>query len=244
MRPRAMPGSRVSTALLCLVASVGCSTGRYDEAYGERLRAYRADAAFAGLNRQATTLAGTRVALRLPRQIFTAVPDDAAERLTPPYVRQFPGRVATYEAMLDARGVRSPVSLTVGVVPRGERQVGDVEKAILEQVRADEAFPKAAFRRGVAIQPVAGGPATWHVLSLRGDQVFERMVAGNPESKRTPGLCEIWISAEPKQEFCTVLAVRVPEDVAGMLAVPPAELIELVARTVEIAPPESSPPGA
>lgn len=243
MTPRAAPWSCLHFGLLAVVCGVGCSSGRYDADYAQRLTAYHADAAFAGLNRQPTNLPETRIGLRLPRQLFTPVPDEAADRLTPPFLQQFPNRVATYEAMLQANGVRLPASLTIGVVPRAERQVGDVEKAILEQVRADEAFPKATFRRGVAIQPVAGGPATWHVLSLRGEQLFESEVASNQESKRWPGACEIWISADPKQEFCTVLAVRVPDDVAGMLAVPPAALAELVARTVEIAPPEAAPSG-
>jgi hypothetical protein len=243
MTPRPAPWSRLHFGLLVVVCGVGCSSGRYDADYAQRLTAYHADAAFAGLNRQATTLPGTRLGLRLPRQLFTPVSDEQADRLTPPFLRQFPGRVATYEAMLEANGTRLPASLTVGVVPRADRHVGDVEKAVLEQVRADESFPKVSFRKGVAIQPVAGGPATWHAISLRGEQLFEGVVAGNPESKRRPGACEIWISADPKQEFCTVLAVRVPDDVAGQLTLPPAELAELVARTVEIAPPEAAPSG-
>jgi hypothetical protein len=244
MTPRPAPWSRLHSGLLAVVCGVGCSSGRYDADYAQRLVAYHADAAFAGLNRQATTLPGTRLGLRLPRQLFTPVSDEQADRLTPPFLRQFPGHVATYDAMLEANGGRLPASLTIGVVPRAERQVGDVEKAILEQVRADESFPKVAFRKGVTIQPVAGGPATWHVLSLRGEQLFGSEGADNQEPKRRPGACEIWISADPKQEFCTVLAVRVPDDVAGIVAVPPAALAELVARTVEIAPPEAAPPGA
>jgi hypothetical protein len=90
---------------------------------------------------------------------------------------------------------------------------------------------------------VAGGPAIWDVLSLSGQQEFESTVAGNPDYKKWPGRCEIWVSADPKQEACTVLALRVPDDVANQLQVPVPEMIELVARTVEpVAAPAEEPP--
>jgi hypothetical protein len=54
------------------------------------------------------------------------------------------------------------------------------------------------------------------------------------EFKKWDGACEIWVSADPKQEFCVVIAVRVPDDVAGVLEAPPAKLAELIARTVTI----------
>jgi hypothetical protein len=81
------------------------------------------------------------------------------------------------------------------------------------------------------------------VLSLNGQQEFESTVAGNPDYKKWAGRCEIWVSADPKQEACTVLALRVPDDVANQLQVPVSEMIELVARTVEpVAAPAEEPP--
>jgi hypothetical protein len=74
------------------------------------------------------------------------------------------------------------------------------------------------------------------VLTLVGPQVFESVVAGNPEYKRWDGTCEIWLSADKQQELITVLAWRVPEKAAGSLAVPLPQLAETVARTVAIVP--------
>ena len=81
---------------------------------------------------------------------------------------------------------------------------------------------------------VAGGPAVWDVLALKGKQEFESDTAGSVEFKKWDGACEIWVSADPKQEFCVVIAVRVPDDVAEALEAPPAKLAELIARTVTI----------
>lgn len=240
-RPRIIPC--LAAALAIASGAGGCSSGRYDAELAGRLEEYRFASAFAALNPEATWLPGTRVGMRLPRQLLTPVAPEQVARLVPPFVADFPVRVATYEALLESNARRSPASLTVGVVPRGERQAADVEKAILDQVRADGSFGQVSFRKGVTVAPVAGGPSAWHVLSLRGEQLFESLVADNPESKRRPGICEIWVSAEPRQDMCVVLAIRVPEDVAGMLDQPPAVLAELVARSVEIAPanPQQAP---
>ena len=86
------------------------------------------------------------------------------------------------------------------------------------------------------VEPRDGGPGDWRVLTLVGPQVFESVVAGNPEYKRWDGTCEIWLSADKQQELTTVLAWRVPEKVAGSLAVPLPQLAQTVARTVAIVP--------
>ena len=121
----------------------------------------------------------------------------------------------------------------------------DVEKTILDQVRPDEAFHEGGVGEGAD-----GGAGCRRSRRLgravaRGAAgVREPDVAGNPEYKQWPGTCEIWVSADPKQEFCTVLALRVPVDVAAQLQARPAELVELVARTVEILPPADEKPAA
>lgn len=241
----------ILTAVLC---GSGCTTRPYEQDYQQRVADFRGAAVFAPLAQNPTEFADGRVALRLPSVLEPPKEDDvkegdgregasAADRARPPFVREFPGFVGAYEKlMLMTNNTQLPVVLTIGAVPVAERRFSEVEAAILEQVRRDEAFPKVDWERGRSVEPVAGGPAIWDVLSLTGQQEFESTLAGTVEHKRWPGRCEIWVSADPKQEACTVLALRVPDDVANQLPVPVAEMIELVARTVEpVAAPAEEP---
>ena len=222
----------------------GCASRPYEQDYQQRVADFRGQAVFATLATDPTEFANGRLKLRLPSILGLPQEDDGTKiRARPPFVRDFPGYAAAYEKLLAANNVQLPVVLTVGIVPAAERRHGDVERSIVEQVRRDEAFPKVDWERGKAVEPVAGGPAIWDVLSLSGQQEFESTVAGNPDYKKWPGRCEIWVSADPKQEACTVLALRVPDDVANQLQVPVPEMIELVARTVEpVAAPTEEPP--
>lgn len=223
---------------------VGCASRTYEQDYQQRVADFRGQAVFATLATDPTEFANGRLKLRLPSILGLPQEDDGTKiRARPPFVLDFPGYAAAYEKLLTANNVQLPVVLTVGVVPAAERRHGDVERLIVEQVRRDEAFPKVDWERGKAVEPVAGGPAIWDVLSLSGQQEFESTVAGNPDYKKWAGRCEIWVSADPKQEACTVLALRVPDDVANQLQVPVSEMIELVARTVEpVAAPAEEPP--
>ncbi len=222
----------------------GCASRPYEQDYQQRVADFRGQAVFATLATDPTEFANGRLKLRLPSILGLPQEDDGTKiRARPPFVLDFPGYAAAYEKLLTANNVQLPVVLTVGVVPAAERRHGDVERSIVEQVRRDEAFPKVDWERGKAVEPVAGGPAIWDVLSLSGQQEFESTVAGNPDYKKWAGRCEIWVSADPKQEACTVLALRVPDDVANQLQVPVSEMIELVARTVEpVAAPAEEPP--
>lgn len=231
-------------ALMALAACAGgCTSGQYGADYESRVRDFRADAVFAVLTRQPTDFADGRLRMRLPMELGPQKEDDGTKiRQKPPFVREFPGYVAAYEKILPKDNVQLPAVLTVGFVPAAERRHAAVEAAILEQVRRDESFPKVDWQRGRAVEPSAAGPAVWDVLTLNGPQEFESVVAGMPDFKKWPGLCEIWVSADPKQEFCTVLALRVPDDVEDKLLLPPEQLIELVARTVEMVPPRDEQP--
>jgi len=226
----------LSIAILTAVScGSGCSTRPYEQDYQQRVADFRGAAVFAPLAQNPTEFADGRVALRLPSVLEPPKEDDGTEgRARPPFVRQFPGFVAAYEKLIVmTNNTQLPVVLTIGAVPVAERRFSDVEASILEQVRRDEAFPQVDWERSRNVEPVAGGPSVWDVLSLPGPQEFESTLAGTVEHKRWPGRCEIWVSAEPKQEVCTVLALRAPDDVADQLPVTVAEMIELAARTVQ-----------
>jgi hypothetical protein len=234
-------------ARLSLVLLAGCSTGRYDADYAKAVAAYRDVATFAVLNPVPDVFAASRVMINLPvgfgqvmdgPPIVEGGPPVAADpsRLRPPFLAEFPGYQATHEQRLAAEGVELPVAVAIGVVSASAGRAA-VERTILEQVRRDEAFkegqPAWVDRQ---VEPRDGGPRAWRVLTLAGQQIFESLVAGNPEHKRWDGTCEIWLSADPQQELITVLAWRVPEKVAGSLAVPLSQLAETAARTVAIGP--------
>ncbi len=221
----------------------GCSSGSYDRDYAERMERYRSDAEFAALAAEPTAFAAGRVTMRLPAA-FTPIEAEAAFP-KPPFIADFPGFEAAFETKLrkkDGNEIR-PV-LTVGVVPAAEKRHPEVEKRLQEQAKNDVALDKAEWQRGRQLQPTGSGPALWDALTLDGEQQFETGSNGLLLPLASPASCEIWVSGDPKQEFATVLALRVPAEVADQLPLPPPQLLELVARTVEIVPAAEPPPDA
>jgi hypothetical protein len=242
-------------ARLSLVLLAGCSTGRYDADYAKAVAAYRDAATFAVLRPVPDVFASSRVMINLPvgfsrvtdgPPVAEGGPPVAADpsRLRPSFLVAFPGYQATHEQRLAADGAELPVAVAVGVLPASAGRAA-LERTILEQARGDEAFKggQSAWEdRDVA--PRDGGPRAWRVLTLIGPQVFESVVAGNPEYKRWDGRCEIWLSADPQQELITLLAWRAPDKLARELAVPLSQLAETAARTVAIGPADAGPADA
>lgn len=224
---------RVATPalILCGLIAAGCSSAGHDRDYAERLRAHATASEFAPLQADATNAAGGRLVIRLPREFVKQV-DDRQEG-TPPFLRDFPGFIAAYSGQRPVGTTQYPVSLIVGTVPAAERRREDVKQSILDQVRADESFRKAAWGKPRQVEDVSGQPRTWDVLTLEGEQPFELVDNNLAVEKRRPGVTEIWVSAEPKQKACVVLAWRVPKEVEQSFAI--ATLAPLTARTVSVA---------
>lgn len=240
------------TALLVAIAA-GCSVGQYDADYAKAVQEYRDAAPFAVLQQQPATLASGRLTITLPAgfdKVIDGPPAIEGEppkkpdptRVRPPFMDDFPGYQATFEQRLVDGDTELPASIAIGAVT-GKPDRAAIERSILEQARGDEAFKESQQTwTDREVQPRDGGPQAWRVLSLSGQQIFESLVAGNPEFKRWDGTCELWISADPKQEVITLLAWRLPERVAAKLLVPLPELAQVVARTVAIGPSASEEP--
>ena len=67
------------------------------------------------------------------------------------------------------------------------------------------------------------------------------------EFKRQPGLCEVWLSADPDQERTAVIVWLSPAALASSLDQPISKLAALVARTVSLPPEQEAsaePPAA
>jgi len=211
----------------------GCSSSAYDAAYTKRVAERRVAGEFAALRLTATAVADGRVALRLP--IVLANQLDGSEtpaRSVPPFLREFPGFVGAYEAQVDTADGRVPIVLTVGVVPAADRPKEKVAETILGQVRGDEEFGKAAWRKGQSLDDESAALGTWDVLQLEGQQPFQVTKADVTVEKRLPGTTAIWLSAESGQKACVILAWRVPDDVREKLPLP--EMAKLTARTVRL----------
>lgn len=212
------------------LACCGCSSAGYDREYAERLRAYGSAAEFAALKPEATSVAGGRLAIRLPKELVDQVDDQ--KEASPGFLRDLPGFATAYRGRRTVGTTQFPVMLVVGMVPTAERRREEVRQAILEQVRTDESFRKAAWGRQQQVTDATGEQRTWDVLTLAGEQPFELVDNGSPVEKRRPGITEVWVSAEPKQKACIILAWRVPEEVAA--AVKLDTLAPLTARSAKL----------
>lgn len=235
-----------TAALACLA---GCSSSRYDQDVAARIDAYRVAAEFSPLFDAPATVAGARVLVRVPRLLREPPPtaDQSANGAPPDWSRpavlpDFPPFEKAF-AQNDVPPERHLAILNVAVVPAAERSRDDVEAEVLRQVRGEELFQNASWQKGRDVADVTGTTKKWDVLTLKGSQFFDR--AGQDktpparESKRSPGTCQIWVSAEPGQDFSVVLAWRVPDDVAKVVQLD--TLAPLVARTVQVVP---GPPAA
>ncbi|NDC62498.1 MAG: hypothetical protein EBZ59_00570 [Planctomycetia bacterium] len=232
-------------AVLACCCLAGCSSSGYDADLAARVDAFRTASDFSRLLPQPTTLAGGRVRLRVPR-VFDRQLDgkENPQRATPPFLREYPGFDRAVEKLGDvAGGRRMAAVLTLGAIASAEKKREDIEAMVLKQVQAEAAFAKAVWRKDRELSGQDGERRRWDVLELKGLQPFDR-IAGDNSAESTPsaGHCQVWVSADPKQEHCVVLTWRVPDEMAA--AVPVEELAPLVARSLEHAAAEAAPSGA
>jgi hypothetical protein len=138
---------------------------------------------------------------------------------------------------------RRPVVVTAAV-PVARRRPDDLKREIGEWIGADKAFTLGKWERR-KVTPTKDGPAEWDVISLNGPQLFEAVDATNELGDRNlDGTGELWVSASVDRDYCVLICVRMPNDVAGQFRTSPAQLAELMARRVEILPPPAEPPAA
>lgn len=224
-----------------LFAASGCLSGSYNEDFRVSLERYREEGEFQRLHQEPKALAGNRLLLRVPKLFTDEDVNGNKERSKPPFLKDFPGFVVSYQSLLDADGAKSPAVLSVGVLTDKESNLEDIKKRILNQVQKEASFAKAAWT-AVEGPPAAGGSAPWAVLKLSGQQPFDRVNNGVTETKNADGETQVWLASDPDTKVSAVLVWRVPQELAA--TVPLAELAGLVARTVEFKAPAEPAPAA
>ncbi|MFM9195681.1 MAG: hypothetical protein ACKOWG_08070, partial [Planctomycetia bacterium] len=223
------------------LAMSGCLSGGYDADFRTSLGRYRQDGELQRLRATPHALAQDRLTLRVPKLFQAEDVTGETPRSKPPFLQDFPGFQVAFESLLEAEGAKLPVVLSVGVLADQESGLEDIKKRILNQVQKEAAFAKAAW--GVAEgQPDSGGKTSWTVLKLVGQQAFDRIVAGNPETKNTEGETQVWVASDSDSKVSAVLVWRVPQELAANVAL--NELAGLVAKTVEFRPAQAAPAAA
>lgn len=227
-RPRAV-GVRVLglAAAACLPLAAGCLSGSYDAAHTQSLGRYRDAGDLQRLHPEPRSLADGRLRLRVPK-IFTTEKTDK-----PPLLGDLPGYRVTVQELLDAGdGAKMPATLSIWAAVDEASGLDDTKKQILTKIQAqkDPAFANPSWS---TVDESRGGPSSWAVMTLQGQQPFDRLAAGEQaakETKSTDGTTRIWVAADPASKVCTVLMWRVPRELAGQVD----DFVPLVARTVEM----------
>jgi len=243
--PRSPRGNGLSWAgwLSASLLLGGCFSRGYETGYSAAVEKYRTASEYARLQPEPVSLSGDTVKLRYPR-FFTSQIDRGNENESaalPSFLSDFPGLKVAYETLIDVNGTKMPVVLTLGVVPAGEKSREEIEADILQQVRKEKSFGAAQWAKAREETDFTGAVRRWDVLELKGPQEFLCEVGGKKEREpkaEIPAVCEIWVSAEPRQEFSTILVWRVPDPVAEKF--PLAELAPLTARTLVVEAPQEA----
>lgn len=235
-----------SNHLLAMVVSVvaaGCSASRYDADYATRIAAFRADAEFAELDAIPRELAGGRVRVNFPMK-FVTVEDESSRKTSLGLLKGIDDAVIFNTTLKGTNGVESCPVVVAAAVPTTKRRSDDLRREIDGWMKQDDQFKNLKWDLSKKVAASKGGPSEWAVLKLDGDQDFEAVVpAGSTslEEQRMKGAGEIWVSASADRDYCVLICVRMPNDVASQFRTSPAQLAELMARRVEILPPPADP---
>lgn len=226
-------------AVVVSVAAAGCSASRYDTDYAARIAAFRADAEFAELEDAPRELAEGRVLVRLPMKFAAAADESRMPSLL--FLRGLPEATVFNASLFGPNNwERRPVVVTAAV-PLARRRPDDLKREIGEWIGADKAFTLGKWERR-KVAPTKDGPAEWDVISLNGPQLFEAVDGTNELGDRNlDGTGELWVSTPADRDYCVLICVRMPNDVAGQFRTSPAQLAELMARRIEILPPPADP---
>lgn len=229
-------------AAVVSAGAAGCSASRYDADYTARIAAFRADAEFAELDDAPRELAEGRVLVRLPMKFAAAEDESRIPSLL--FLRGLPEAMVFNASLVGPNNWERRPVVVAAAVPVARRRPDDLKREVGEWIGADGAFKLGKWERRT-VTPTKGGPAEWDVLSLDGPQLFEAVDGTNELGDRSlDGTGSLWVSAAADRDYCVLVCVRIPNDVAGQFRTTAAELASLMARRVEILPPPAEEPAA
>lgn len=222
-------------APLVLLAVAGCSVSAYDTDYKARVAAFLGDAAFAELDSTPREFADGRVRVHLPTNFDTVEEESRPVSLS--FLRNLEEATAFNAKLFTQTNMERRPVVVVAAVPTARRKPDDLKREITEWINQDGTFRGREWK-SVKVEATKGGPAEWEVLSLDGEQAFEATTAGvdGLVDQAMQGSGSVWLSTAADRDFCVVVAIRMPDEVAGQFRTASAQLAELMARRVEITP--------
>lgn len=210
-------------------------------------------AEFSRLLDRPVELTDGRVRLHPPKELPDALSEDGPDprfppgedgqvrnvpprRLRPTFLEGFPGWAMTLEGLHGANA-KLPATLSIYLVPSSEMNQADVEADLLARLKKDEAFEGTKLEwQSREVTDRDGAKKAWRVIEARGTQPIDRFPGRNePIEESIETALAVWLSAERGQEFCALLAWRVPDEIKN--AVKLDDFAPLVARSLAIAPP-------
>lgn len=226
--------------LLLVLAVAGCGVSAYDADYKARVAEFVVDAEFAGLDPTPREFADGRVRVHLPVK-FDPVQDDTSLPVSLSFLRTLEEATAFNLPLFTANNLERRPVVIVAAVPTSRRKPDDLKREISGWIELEGAFRGRSWETRTVV-PAKGGPDAWSVLSLDGEQNFEATKQGvdGLVDLSLQGSGSLWLSAAPERDYCVIVAVRIPDEVADQFRNPADKLAELMARRVEIVP----PPGA
>jgi hypothetical protein len=241
----------VFTGLLALPVVLGCTSAKYDADHAKAVAEFRTRAEFSRLQESPADLAEGRVRLHPPKELPDLLSEIAADprfpagedgevrkvpprRLRPPFLEGFAGWAAAYEGVHGANA-KLPAALSINLVPTAEMNEAQIQIDLLARIKKEEAFEGAKPEwQSREVTDRAGATRTWRVLEMHGPQRVDRFAGRNePVEESLESSVAVWLSAERGQEFCTVLAWRVPDEIKESVKLD--VLAPLVARSLSTA---------
>jgi hypothetical protein len=227
----------VFTGLLALPVVLGCTSAKYDADHAKAVAEFRTRAEFSRLQESPADLAEGRVRLHPPKELPDLLSEIAADprfpagedgevrkvpprRLRPPFLEGFAGWAAAYEGV-HGSNAKLPASLSINLVPVAEMNEAKIQLDLLEWQSRE-------------VTDRAGATRKWWLLEAHGPASIDRFVKPGQSIEETlESSVAVWLSDERGQEFCTVLAWRVPDEIKESVKLD--VLAPLVARSLSTA---------
>lgn len=229
----------------CLLATGGCGTGAYNEAFTNRLATLKRQAPFTVLTAP-VTLTDTSVQICIPKAFTNQLNEGQADpqggkidprRVQPPFLK-LPGFKFAYEAQHDNAGEITPYYCYLAALPTQDAKSATLASDL--EIELKSAFPDwGGVWEETEVDSPSGGKVKWKMLEVKGLQFFDvdNPAQNKQEFKKVPGVFQLWL--HENEHYQVLVGWRVTEAANQTL------LLEKLARrsagTLMIGPPPAPP---